>query len=59
MFAVPTVVALFLLGPLLLGGFVAVLLVPFILIALRGKVRDPLAPLRTGPEGLPGAPKPR
>ena len=50
MLAVPTVVALFILGPLLLGGFVAVLVIPTLWLALRTKIRDP--------EGLPGQPPP-
>ncbi|MBI4236099.1 MAG: hypothetical protein HY688_01915 [Chloroflexi bacterium] len=59
MLALPTIIVLFLLGPLLLGGFVAVLLVPFILFALRGRVRDPSTSLRAGPPGLPGSPQSR
>lgn len=48
-YAFLTIVTLFIAGPLLLFGFIAVLVTPFILFALRSKVRDP--------EGLPNAPK--
>jgi hypothetical protein len=46
MFAIPTVVVLFLLAPFLLGGFVAAVVIPTLWIALRSKIHDP--------EGLPG-----
>ena len=46
MYAVPTLIALFILGPLLLIGFVATLVIPTIWLALRSSIRDP--------DGLPG-----
>jgi hypothetical protein len=55
--AVLTVVALFILGPLVLGGFVAVLVVPTVYLALRSKVRDPKglpAAMKKDPQGNPG-----
>ncbi len=46
MFAIPTIVILFILGPLTLFGFVAAVVIPTLYLALRSKIRDP--------EGLPG-----
>ncbi|MDA1097043.1 MAG: hypothetical protein O3B84_07300 [Chloroflexi bacterium] len=45
MLALPTIVILFLLGPMVLIGFVAAFVLPTLYIALRSKIRDP--------EGLP------
>jgi hypothetical protein len=41
MLAIPTVVILFILGPLVLMGFVATLVLPIVYLALRSKIRDP------------------
>lgn len=46
MFAIPIIVILFILGPLVLFGFVAVVVIPTLYLALRSKIHDP--------EGLPG-----
>ena len=43
MWAIPTVLVLFILGPLLLGGWILTVVLPFTLIALRGKMHDPPA----------------
>ncbi len=47
MLAVPTVLALLILGPLTLLGFVVVLVVPTLYIAMHSKIREP--------EGMPGS----
>ena len=46
MFAIPTVVILFILGPLVLMGFVATLVLPIVYLALRSKIKDPAAAKR-------------
>ena len=47
MWAVPTVVALLLLGPAVLLGFIVVLVVPTLYIAMHSKIRQP--------EGMPSS----
>ena len=47
MWAIPTVVALMILGPMVLLGFVVVLVVPTLYIAMHSKIRQP--------EGMPGS----
>ena len=47
MWAIPTVVALMILGPIVLFGFVMVLVVPTLYIAMHSKIRQP--------EGMPGS----
>ena len=47
MWAIPTLVALLILGPLTLLGFVVALVVPTLYIAMRSKIREP--------EGMPGS----
>ncbi len=43
MWAIPTLLLLFILGPLLLAGWILTMVVPFTLIVLRGKMHDPPA----------------
>lgn len=50
MLAIPTVVVLFILGPLTLGAFVATLVVPTVYLALRSKIKDPFAATANGTE---------
>ena len=47
MWAIPTVVALLILGPIVLFGFIIVLVVPTLYIAMHSKIREP--------EGMPGS----
>ena len=47
MWAVPTVVALLILGPMVLLGFVVTLVVPTLYIAMHSKIREP--------EGMPSS----
>ena len=56
MFALPTIIILFLMGPLILGGFVAGLVLPTLYIALRSKIRDPEGlPKKADPGTAPGS----
>ena len=41
MWAIPTVLFLFILGPFLFAGFIVTMVVPFTILALRGKMKDP------------------
>ena len=41
MFAIPTILVLFFMGPLILGGFVATLVIPLVYISLISKIKDP------------------
>ena len=47
MWAIPTVVALMILGPMVLLGFIVVVVVPTLYIAMHSKIRQP--------EGMPGS----
>jgi hypothetical protein len=47
MWAVPTVVVLLLLGPMVLLGFVVAVVVPTLYIAMHSKIREP--------EGMPSS----
>jgi hypothetical protein len=41
MFGIPIMLILFLLGPFVLGAFVATLVVPIVYMAVRSKIKDP------------------
>ena len=41
MFAIPTILVAFFMGPLILGGFVATLVIPLVYISLISKIKDP------------------
>jgi len=42
MFAMPTILILFFMGPLILGAFVATLVIPLVYLSLMSKIKDPV-----------------
>ena len=57
MLAILTVIILFILGPIVLMGFVVTLVLPIVYLALRSKIKDPAATSTTNdtqPQGTGG-----